>query len=35
MLYGEIIAGCSKIHTEHIYTLCGQSIVVLFFKLNG
>jgi hypothetical protein len=25
MLYGEIIAVCSQIHTKHINTLCGQN----------
>ena len=24
MLYREIIAVCSQIHTKHIHTLCGQ-----------
>ena len=26
MLYREIIAVCSKIHTKHINTLCGQDV---------
>jgi hypothetical protein len=26
MLYREIIAVCSQIHTEHINTLCGRSV---------
>ena len=26
MLYGEIIAVCSQIHTEHINTMCGQNV---------
>jgi hypothetical protein len=26
MLYSEIIAFCSQIHTEHINTLCGQNV---------
>ena len=26
MLYKEIIAVCSAIHTEHINTLCGQNV---------
>jgi hypothetical protein len=26
MLYREIIAVCSEIHTEHIKTLCGQNV---------
>jgi len=31
MLYREIIAVCSEIHTKHINTLCGQN-VVLYLK---
>jgi hypothetical protein len=26
MLYSEIIALCSQIHTKHINTLCGQNV---------
>jgi hypothetical protein len=26
MLYSEIIADCSQIHTKHINTLCGQNV---------
>ena len=26
MLYREIIALCSEIHTKHINTLCGQNV---------
>jgi hypothetical protein len=26
MLYKEIIAVCSEIHTKHINTLCGQNV---------
>jgi len=26
MLYMEIIAVCSQIHTKHINTLCGQNV---------
>jgi len=29
MLYREIIAVCSEIHTEHITTLCGQNALFL------
>jgi len=29
MLYREIIAVCSEIHTEHINTLCGQNVEYL------
>ena len=33
MLYREIIAVCSQIHTEHINTLCGQNVELLTVKL--
>jgi len=33
MLYMEIIAVCSKIHTKHINTLCGQKVELLNIKL--
>ena len=33
MLYREIIAVCSEIHTEHINTMCGQNVELLSFKL--
>jgi hypothetical protein len=33
MLYSEIIAVCSEIHTKHINTLCGQSVELLNVKL--
>jgi len=26
MLYREILAVCSEIHTKHINTLCGQNV---------
>jgi len=29
MLYGEIIAVCSQIHTKHISTLCGQNVEIV------
>ena len=32
MLYREIIAVCSQIHTKHINTLCGQNIELLNVK---
>jgi hypothetical protein len=32
MLYREIIAVCSEIHTKHINTLCGQNVEVLNFE---
>ena len=33
MLYREIIAVCSEIHTKHINTLCGQNVVFVNVKL--
>jgi len=33
MLYREIIADCSEIHTKHINTLCGQNVELLNVKL--
>ena len=33
MLYGEIIAVCSQIHTKHINTLCGQNVDLLNINL--
>ena len=30
VLYEEIIAVCSEIHTKHINTLCGQNVEFLF-----
>jgi hypothetical protein len=33
MLYGEIIAVCSEIHTKHINTVCGQNVELLNVKL--
>ena len=35
MLYIEIIAVCSQIHTKHINTLCGQNVKLLNVKLAG
>jgi hypothetical protein len=35
MLYSEIIAVCSQIHTKHINTLCGQNIYFLYVKPGG
>jgi len=32
MLYREIMAFCSEIHTKHINTVCGQNVELL--KLN-
>ena len=33
MLYREIIAPCSQIHTKHINALCGQNVELLNVKL--
>ena len=33
MLYREIIAVCSEIHTKHINTLCGQDVEFVNVKL--
>jgi len=33
MVYREIIAACSEIHTKHINILCGQSVELLNVKL--
>ena len=35
MLYMEIIAVCSQIHTKHINTLCGQNVELLNVKLGS
>jgi hypothetical protein len=32
MLYREIIAVCSTIHTKHINTVCGQNVELLSVK---
>jgi len=33
MLYGEIMAVCSQIHTKHINTVCVQNVELLNVKL--
>jgi hypothetical protein len=33
MLYREIIAVCSQVHTKHINTLCGQNVELLNVEL--
>jgi len=33
MLYREIIAYSSQIHTKHVNTLCGQNVELLNVKL--
>ena len=35
MLYREIMAVCSEIHTKHINTLCGQNVEMLNVKTLG
>ena len=35
MLYREIMAVCSEIHTKHINTLCGQNVELLNVKPGG
>jgi hypothetical protein len=35
MLYNEIIAVCSQIHTKHINILCGQNVEYLYVKAGG
>jgi len=32
MVYGEIIAVYSEIHTKHINTLCGQNVELLVLQ---
>jgi len=33
MLYREIVAVCSEIHTKHKNTVCGQNVELLNVKL--
>ena len=35
MLYREIIAVCSQMHTKHINTLCGQNVEFVSVKPGG
>jgi hypothetical protein len=35
MLYSEIIAVCSQIHTKHTNTLCGQNVGFVDVKRGG
>jgi len=35
MLYKEIIAVCSEIHTKHVNTLCEQNVELLNVKPGG
>jgi len=32
MMYREIIAVCSQIHTKHINTLCEQNVELYIYK---
>ena len=34
MLYREIMAVCSEIHTKHINTVCGQNVELLNVRLE-
>jgi len=35
MLYRELIAVCSQIHTKHINTFCGQNVELFSVKPDG
>ena len=35
MLYSEIMAVCSEIHTKHINTVCGQNVEVVNVEAGG
>jgi hypothetical protein len=35
MLYREIIAVCSEIHTKHTNTLCGQNVEFVNVERDG
>jgi hypothetical protein len=35
MLYREILAVCTEIHTKHITTLCGQNVEFVNVKPGG
>ena len=35
MMYGDIIAVCSEIHTKHINTLGGENVELLNVKSGG
>jgi len=35
MLYREIIAVCSDVHTKHINTLCGQNVLAVHIVTTG
>ena len=35
MLYSEVIAVCSQIHTKYINTMCGKNVELQHVKLGG
>ena len=35
MLYSELMAVCSQIHTKHINSLCGQNVEYVSVKPGG
>ena len=35
MLYREVIAVCSEIHTKHINTLCGAERRIIYIKIQS
>jgi hypothetical protein len=35
MVYREIIAVCSQIHTKHINAVCGQNVEFVYVKPGG
>ena len=35
MLYRDVIAVCSQIHTKHRNALCGQNMELLYVKPSG
>ena len=35
MLYREMIAVCSQIHTKHINTMCGRNVELMNVKIGG
>ena len=35
MLYREIMAVCSEIHTKHTNTVCGQNVEFVYVKPSG
>jgi hypothetical protein len=35
MLYSEVIAVCSEIHTKHVSAMCGQKVRHFIFKFDS